>query len=150
MKQLTWESWFKVGLSALPILFSIFGVWLYWRENPLPVLAPSIAFWGVSTTFYLFTQMYVPNSPRAPFFLAVFTAMFWLLASITAHSLGVFIRSKSYSGVLSILGNVDFWYSYICAVLSFLLAFWQFCIHEPRIVERISQERMSPESQRIR
>lgn len=136
---MTWESWFKVGLSALPIGFSIFGVGLYWRENPLPVLAPSIAFWGVSTTFYLFTQIYMPES-RAPFYLAVFTALFWLLASVTAHNLGVFLKSTSYSGIVSVLRNTDFWYSYIFGVFSFSLAFWQFRVHEPRIIQRIKQQ----------
>ena len=138
--KLTWESWFKVGLAALPIGFSIFGVGIYWHENPLPVLAPSIAFWGVSTAFYLFTQVYMPES-RAPFYLAVFTAMFWLLASITAHKLGAFLNSKSYSGMLSILGNIDFWYSYAFALAGFSLALWQFRIHEPHIIERIEKQR---------
>ncbi len=140
MKTLTWESWFKVGLSALPVAFSILGVWVYWRENPLPVLAPSIAFWGVGTTFYLFTQIYIPES-RAPFYLAVFTALSWLLTSITAHNLAAFLRSPAYSGFWSILRNTDFWFSYAFALFSFGLALQQFCTREPRIVERISQQR---------
>ncbi len=36
---LTWESWFKVGLSALPVAFTLLGVGAYWGENPPPALA---------------------------------------------------------------------------------------------------------------
>jgi hypothetical protein len=136
---MNWESLFKVSLTALPIGFSLLGVGLYWHENPLPVLAPSLAFWGVTTAFYLFTQAYMPTS-RAPFLGAVYTAIFWLVASIAAHNLAVFLRSTSYSGFWSILKNTDFWYSYVSALMGFLLALWQFCKHEPRIVERIQQQ----------
>src|SRR2546422_1440645 len=55
------ESWFKVSLPAFPAAFTIFGVGLYWGENPLPLLPPSIAFWGLVILFYLFTHLYVPN-----------------------------------------------------------------------------------------
>lgn len=136
---MSWESWFKVSLTALPIGFSLIGVGLYWRENPLPVLAPSLAFWGVTTTFYLFTQAYMPYS-RAPFYLAVFTALLWLVASITGHNFGAFLKSSSYSGFRSALGNTDFWFSYVSALTGFLLALWQFRRHEPRIAERIRQQ----------
>lgn len=82
----------------------------------------------------------MPES-RSPFYLAIFTAMFWLLTSITAHKLGAFLSSKLYSGPWSVLGNIDFWYSYLFAFAGFSLALWQFRIHEPRIVDRIEKQR---------
>ena len=27
------ESWLKIALPAYPVLFTIFGVWLYWGDN---------------------------------------------------------------------------------------------------------------------
>jgi hypothetical protein len=35
---LTWESWFEVGLPALPAAFTLLGIGAYWWENPLPAL----------------------------------------------------------------------------------------------------------------
>jgi len=136
---MTWESWFKVSLPSLPILFSVFGVWLYWGENPLPVLAPSIAFWGVTISFYLFTQVYKPNS-RAPFFLAIVTASLWAFASITSHNLALFLRAGSHSGFIDVLKNTDFWYSYVLAGVAFALSLWQFLVHEPGIMEHVRRQ----------
>jgi hypothetical protein len=139
---MTWESWFKIGLSALPTSFTIFGLWLYWGDNPLPVLAPSLGFWGVVIAFYLFTHIYVENS-RAPFFFATFTACLWLVSAITAHNLGQFLRANQQVGVLRLFKNKDFWYAYAPSTLSLGTALWQFLLHEPRIVREIEGERTS-------
>jgi hypothetical protein len=135
-----WESWFKVGLSALPTLFTVFGLWLYWGDNPLAILAPSLGFWGVTLSFYLFTHIYVPER-RSPFYLAVCTSGSWLVSSITAHNLGRFLASSAYTGVVSVVRNKDFRYSYGFSILGFLLALVLFIRHEPRIVAQVESER---------
>jgi hypothetical protein len=130
---MTWESWFKVGLSGIPVLFTILGPGLYWGDNILPALAPSIGFWGVVIAFYLYTHIYIPGK-RSPFFLAVSTACLWMVSSITAHNLGRFVGSSNYHGTLSVLGDKDFWYSYFMSAFSALLALSQFLKHEPGIL----------------
>lgn len=137
---MTWESWFKVGLPAIPVGYTILGVWLYWGENPLPLLAPSIAFWGVVVNFYLFTHVYLPQK-RSPFFLAIFTANLWLVASITAHNLGRFFAAGKFVGIHSLFCNKDFWYSYLFGTVGFAVALWQFVRHEPLIVAQIKRDR---------
>lgn len=135
-----WESWFKVGLSALPTLFTIFGIWLYWGDNPLPLLAPNVAFWSVVLSFYLFTHIYVPEK-RSPFYLAICTSGSWLISSITAHNLGHFLGSSAYTGALSVLTNKDFRYSYGSASIGFVIALLLFIRHEPFIAAQIKSER---------
>jgi hypothetical protein len=129
---MNWESWFKIGLPALPTAFSLFGVWLYWGENPLPILAPSVGFWGVMIAFYLFTHIYLPQK-RSPFYFAVFSACLWLVSSITSRNLSHFLLSDDYTGLLSLLKNKDLWYSYIMSGTGFAVALSQFMHHEPRI-----------------
>ena len=135
-----WESWFKVGLSALPTLFTIFGIWLYWGDNPLAILAPSVSFWGVTLSFYLFTHIYVPEK-RSPFYLAVFTSGSWLVSSITAHNLARFLASSGYTGLISVFGNKDFRYSYGFSLIGFVIALTLFIRHEPHIVAQVESER---------
>jgi hypothetical protein len=134
------ESWFKVGLSALPVGFTVFGTWGYWHENPLPLLAPNLAFWGVVIEFYLFTHIYVPES-RAPFVFAVCVSLLWLVSAITAHNLARFLASKNYSGLLSVLATRDFWYAYICAAVGSSMPLFRFLKHEPKIVAKTDIER---------
>jgi hypothetical protein len=61
------ESWLKIALPAYPVLFTIFGVWLYWGDNPVALLAPSIAFWGLMVLFYLFSHVYASLRYRPDF-----------------------------------------------------------------------------------
>jgi len=130
---MTWESWYKIGLSALPTMFTILGLWLYWGENPLPALAPNLGFWGVVIAFYLFTHIYLPNK-RSPFYLTVCTACLWLVSSITSRNLARFLASDEYTGALSVLRSKDFWYSYVMSTLALVIPLSQFIRHEPRIV----------------
>jgi hypothetical protein len=132
---MNWESWFKVSLSGLPVLFTILGPGLYWGDNVLPALAPSIGFWGVVITFYLYTHVSLPGR-RSPFFLAICTACLWAFSSVTSHNLGRFVSSHAYHGVVSALENKDFWYSYIMSAISSTIALWQFLRHEPGILAR--------------
>ncbi len=111
---MTSESWLKISLPAFPVGFTMFGVWLYWGENPLPLLPPSIAFWGVVILFYLFSHFDVPNR-RYPLLLMICSSVLWLVASITSHSLAKFLTSTRYRGLGSILASTDFWYAYVCA-----------------------------------
>ncbi len=138
---MTWESWFKVSLSGLPVAFTIFGVWLYWGQNPVALLPPNLAFWGVVITYYLFGHIYVEDDRNAPFWLSVSTALFWLISSITSHNLARYITSQNYSGVLSVFVRRDFWYAYSCALLSSGLGLWEFFKHEPRIMAQIQRDR---------
>ena len=133
------ESWFKVCLPALPTGFTVFGIWGYWGENPLPLLAPNMAFWGVVITFYLFTHLYRPSS-RSPYVLSVTTALLWFVSAVTGHNLARFLASADYSGLESVLYRTDFWYSYVFGGLGAGLALWQFLEHEPRIVAQVENE----------
>jgi hypothetical protein len=56
------ESWLKIGLPGFPVAFTIFGVWLYWGDNPLPLLAPPLAFWGLVILLYLFSHFEVDST----------------------------------------------------------------------------------------
>ncbi len=137
---LTLESWFKVGLPALPAVFTLLGVGGYWGENPLPILAPSLAFWGVVVVYYLFGRIYAPKT-FAPFWLAVSTAILWLLSAITSHNLAKFIASNKYGGIGSVLANKDFLWAYGFAMASVAIGLWQFLVHEPKILEHDRQMR---------
>jgi hypothetical protein len=133
------ESWFKIGLPAFPIGFTLLGAWLYWGDNPLALLPPPVAFWGVVVLFYLFSHLYVPNR-RYPLVLTIFASVLWLVASITAHNLATFLASNRVPG-LSILGNKDFWYAYISAAAGCSVALWNFLRYEPLIVNKSRQDR---------
>ena len=137
---MTPESWFKVWLPALPAGFTVLGVWGYWGQNPLPLLASNMAFWGVVITFYLFTYLSRPGS-RTPYFFAVATALLWGVSAVTGHNLGRFIASADYSGLKSVLSRTDFWYSYVFGVSGAGLALWQFLKHEPGIVAQVEKEK---------
>jgi hypothetical protein len=126
------ESWFKVALSVLPVAFTVFGVWGYWHENPLPVLAPNIAFWGVVLEFYLFSNLDVPES-RAPFFFSVGSALLWLVSAITAHHLVRALASNPTAGVVVMLRTTDFWYAYVAAVVGCAVPLRRFSKFEPLI-----------------
>ncbi len=134
------ESWLKISLPAIPVAFTIFGIWLYWGENPLPLLAPSLAFWGVVIFFYLFTHCYVPTKSY-PLYLMVIASGFWLLSSITSHNLGKFLTSKEYTGTWSVLLNKDFRYAYICCLVDALGAVIHFFKYEPLIMAEIQAQR---------
>jgi hypothetical protein len=140
MLKMTWESWFKIALSGLPVAYTIFGVWFYWGDNPIPLLAPSLAFWGVVIVYYLFGHIYLETN-KEPFWLAISTALLWLISNITSHNLGRFVSSTAYSGTLSVLGSKDFWYAYLCAVLSSGIGLWQFFKHEPNIMAQVLDDR---------
>jgi hypothetical protein len=134
------ESWFKIVMPAFPVGFTIFGVWIYWRENPLALLPSPIAFAGVVILFYLFTHLYVP-SRRYPLIMIMLATILWLVASITAHNLGKFLSSREYSGAASIMTRTDFWYAYICAGIAFAAALKNFLRYEPLIVARVQEDR---------
>ena len=74
---MTAESWIKVGLPAYPVAFTIFAVWLYWRDNPLPLLAPSLSFWGIVVLFYIFTHCDPVISRSRSLFLMVGETILW-------------------------------------------------------------------------
>src|SRR5690242_18531361 len=97
------DSWYKVCLPGFPAAFTVFGVWLYWGENPLPLLAPAVAFWGVVILYYLFTHLYIPNR-RHPLVLTILLTGLWLVAAITAHNLGRCLTSGACPTFLSIMG----------------------------------------------
>ncbi|OFV96276.1 MAG: hypothetical protein A3F68_09655 [Acidobacteria bacterium RIFCSPLOWO2_12_FULL_54_10] len=134
------ESWFKVGLPALPIAFTVVGVWIYWKENPIPILAPQVAFWGVAITFYLFTYLYKPGS-RSPYVLSVCTSLFWFISALTSHNMGRFVSSTGYSGIGSILSTADFWFAYIFAILAMGPPLYLFMKFEPQIAIQVEKDR---------
>lgn len=140
------ESWLKVGLPAFPVAFSIFGVWLYWGDNPLPILAPAIAFWGVVLLYYLFSHLIVVNRSY-PLFLTIAATALWLVSSITSHNLGRFLASNEHVGFKSILLNKDFWYAYICAAFGSFAGVRHFFRYEPEIVKQIKKDRARIESE---
>ena len=134
------DSWLKVSLPALPVAFTIFGVWLYWGDNPLPTLAPAIAFWGVVVLYYLFSHFDVPGR-RYPLFIIILTTVLWLVSSITAHNLGKFLSSSRNTGWLSVLSAKDFWYSYICSIAGWAAGLVHFFRLEPMIVAKLKDDR---------
>ena len=135
MTSLPWESWFKIGLPALPTFFSIFGAWLGWGRSPVPLLAPNVAFWGVVISFYLFTYMYRPTR-RTPFFVAVGTALCWFAACCYSMELSKIVESDAYktNGVSLVFGTRFFYLAYLFALTAFVNAMRLFVHHEPRIV----------------
>jgi len=134
------ESWLKVGLPAFPLGFTILGAWLYWGDNPLPLLAPPIAFWGLVVLVYLFTNLYIPDR-RYTLFLTISATLLWLVTAITSHNLGRFISSKQYGGLISAMATKDFWYAYVCALVGCVAAIKQFIRYEPMIVAQLEQDR---------
>jgi hypothetical protein len=138
---MTFESWIKVGLPAYPVAFTIFAVWLYWGDNPLPLLAPSIAFWGVVILFYIFTHCEPVISRFRALFLIVGETVLWSTASITSHNLGRFLLSKQYTGYVSVLSNKDFLFAYACSLVGCAVGLFHFFKWEPVIMAQIIADR---------
>lgn len=136
------ESWFKVCLPAFPLGFTLFGVWLYWGENPIALLPPSIAFWGLGVLYYLFTHLYVPNR-NYPLVLTIGETVLWLVASISAHNLAGFLVSGHHSGVLSVILNKDFLFAYTSACLACATGLVNFFHYEPSIMAQVRRDRRS-------
>jgi hypothetical protein len=134
------ESWLKICLPAFPAAFTIFGVWLYWGDNPIPLLAPPIVFWGLVILFYLFSHLDVPNRSY-PLLLTIAITSLWLVSSVTSHNLGRFIASKEYSGFESVLSDKNFWYAYICSGVACVVGLKQFFRLEPLILDQIARDR---------
>src|SRR5580658_7562982 len=134
------ESWLKISLPACPVGFAVFVVGLYWRENILALLPPSLAFWGLMILYYIFSTWEVPGK-RYPLFLTILLAVLWFGSSLTAHSLGRFVASGSYSGVTSVLPKMDFWYAYLCGFVSSAVGLHQFRRFEPLIVAQAQKDR---------
>src|SRR6266481_4503585 len=130
------ESWLKVGLPAYPVAFTVFGIWLYWRENPLPALAPAVAFWGVVILFYLFSHCELQNKSY-PIFLVIGETVLWLVSSITSHNLGKFLLSKQYTGLVDVLSNTYFWFAYGCCIVSAIVGLLHFFRLEPLIAAQV-------------
>jgi hypothetical protein len=137
------ESWLKISLPAFPMGFTIFGVWGYFHENPLPLLPAPIAFWGLVVCFYLFSSLYTPDQRRYPLVATVFVTILWFTASLASHSLGKFLGSTSYTGLFSLMGRTDFWYAYICAGVAFAAGLWNFLRYEPTIASQIRENRLA-------
>jgi hypothetical protein len=135
------ESWLKISLPAFPVAFTIFGVWLYWHENPLPLLAPSGAFWGVVVLFYLFSHLDLPSGRSYSLFLIIAATSLWMVSAITSHNLGKFVASNRYVGVGSVFSNTDFWYAYICSASACAAGLLHFIRYEPEIVKQIKKDR---------
>ncbi len=135
------DSWLKIALPAYPVLFTIFGVWLYWGDSPWPLLAPSLAFWGVVVLFYLFSHVYLPN--RYPLFVIIGVTVLWVVSAITSHNLGKFVASNQYKGFGSLLSNTDFWFAYVCALVASGAGLGHFFRLEPLIVEQTEKVRGS-------
>jgi hypothetical protein len=141
------ESWLKISLPAFPTAFTIFGVWLYWHENPLPLLAPAAAFWGVVVLFYLFSHLDVRDRRSSSLFLIIATASLWMVSAITSHNLGKFVTSTRYIGFGSVFSNTDFWYAYICSAVAWSAGLVHFIRYEPEIVEQTKKDRERIESE---
>jgi hypothetical protein len=133
------DSWLKISLPAFPVAFTVLGVWLYWGDNPLPLLAPPIAFWGLVILFYLFSHFELPNKSY-PLLLITGTTALWLVASITSHNLGKFLISNRYTGFSSLLSNRDFWYAYLCSGAGCAVGLGHFIRLEPLIVAQIARD----------
>ncbi len=136
------ESWLKVCLPAFPLGFTLIGIGAYWRENPVALVPPGIAFWGLGVLYYLFTHLYVPNR-RYPLILMIGAAILWLVASITAHNLGKFLASPAHEGLLSVVWNRDFLFAYICAALGCGAGLVHFFKYEPLIAAKVQEDRQS-------
>src|SRR5260221_12398232 len=134
------ESWLKISLPAFPVAFTLFGVWLYWVENPLLFLAPAAAFWGLMILFYLFSHFDLPNKAW-PLFLIMGSTALWVVSSITSHNLGKFLTSKQYTGFVSVLSNKDFWFAYTCSVFACVVGLMHFFRLEPQIASQIQSDR---------
>lgn len=134
------ESWLKISLPAFPVAFTIFGVWLYWGESPLPLLAPSLAFWSLVILFYLFSHFDIPNRSY-PLFLTIAGTLLWTVSSITSHNLGKFLTSNRYTGFVSVVSNKDFWFAYSCSVVGCIVGLRQFFRLEPLIMNQIQSDR---------
>jgi len=137
------ESWLKIAMPAFPVGYTVFGIWLYFGENPLPILPAPIAFWGLVVCFYLFSHLYTPEQRRYPLVTMVFATILWLVASLTSHNLSKFLGSTSYHGTLSLMGRTDFWYAYICSTAAFTGGLWNFRRYEPMIISQIRQDRFT-------
>jgi len=135
------ESWLKISLPAFPVAFTIFGVWLYWRENLLPLLAPSVAFWGLVVLFYLFSHLEALPNRSYHLFLIIAATSLWMVSAITSHNLGKFVISNRYVGLGSVLRNTDFWYAYISSAVACVVGLIHFIRYEPEIVEQIKRDR---------
>jgi hypothetical protein len=138
--QMSAESWLKIALPAFPLGFTILGIGLYWRENPIALLPPPLAFWGLVILFYLFSHLYVPNR-RYPLIMMILGTTLWLLASITSHNLAKFLTSSRHAGFFSVLSQTDFWYSYACAGVGAWVGIRNFLRFEPSIVSQIREDR---------
>jgi hypothetical protein len=137
---MTLESWLKISLPAFPVVFALFGAGLYWHENVLPLLPPSLAFWGVVILMYLFSQWEVPGK-RYTHMVTMFVTCLWLVSSITAHNLGRFIGSDGYHGVRSAVSDRDFWFAYICAITGSAIGLVHFIRLEPLIADQVRLDR---------
>jgi hypothetical protein len=140
------ESWLKISLPAFPVAFTVFGVWLYWGENPLPLLAPPAAFWGLVVLFYLFSHLELPNR-NYPLILIIAITALWLVSAITSHNLGKFVASARYNGFTSVFRNRDFWYAYICSAVACTAGLTHFIRFEPLIVGAVKKVRQRIESE---
>ena len=140
------ESWLKISLPAFPVGFAVFGVWFYWGDNPLPLLAPSIAFWGVVILFYLFSHFDMANRSY-PLFLMIGETALWLVSSIASHNLGKFLVSKQYTGLEAVLMNKDFWFAYVCCFAGSAVGLIHFFRLEPLIVAQVSADRTRARSE---
>src|SRR5271155_4355729 len=113
---MTLESWLKISLPSFPVAFAVLVVGLYWQENILALLPPALALWGLMILYYLFSTWEVPER-RSTYYLTISVSCLWFASSLTAHNLGKFVASRSYSGVASALSCKDFWCAYGCAVV---------------------------------
>jgi len=141
MTRMSPESWLKIALPGFPVAFIILVNWVYWGENPLPLLPPSVAFWGFVILYYLFTNLYIAEKPSLPLILTGSTLVLWFAASLTSHSLGRFLLSDRYYGLLSILSNKDFLIACLCALVSFSVGIRHFCKYEPLIRANSQKDR---------
>ncbi len=134
------ESWLKISLPAFPVAFAVFVIGWYWDENILALLPPSVALWGLMILYYLFSTWEVPER-RSTYYLTISVSILWFASSLTAHNLGKFIASSSYSGVTSALSCKDFWSAYGCAVVGAITGLIQFLRFEPLIVAKADGDR---------
>ncbi|SRR6266446_65418 len=132
------ESWLKISLPAFPVAFTVLGIWLYWGENPLPLLAPSIAFWGLVVLFYLFSHLEAVPNKNYQLILIIAATVLWFVSALTSHNLGKFVAAPNRGSIFS---TKDFWYAYVCAVFACATGLLHFIHYEPKIVEQIKKDR---------
>lgn len=137
---MNWESWLRISLPGMPAAYTLIAIWAWWHENPLPLLAPNIAFWGVVITFYLFTHLYIPKNISL-FSLTFFTSVVWIVSALASHSLAEFLASDEYSGLGSVLGTRYFWFAYIFAITGMGVALRMFIKYEPDIIAHAQSDR---------